>query len=321
MSSSPASASATAEKSAAKIGRWNARLAHDNTFLSYHRNAIIATVAGCALIQYRKGEDRPPLAGAGMLAMGGLYMYVGSALYVWQVLKLRVALRLSTPVVFWSLFNAAWPLGFWSVSLACILDETPTWLLDMLRRVEHRLPSALYSSLFLDPPALYPVCRLLTTLCTHEQTRLKTVLRHASKAQQAVVPGGLRLGGGSSNPLSDADVATIIKRRLERFAVLQAKLDVLARSEKPVPTALSAPILDTLLTELEMLSKVLEIDSMQGDTPLLRWFGGWPFSSEQQRLREELEAVGALLRRINAVKKLGSTGFVTTQTIKQYVGD
>ena len=69
MSSSPASASATAEKSAAKIGRWNARLAHDNTFLSYHRNAIIATVAGRALIQYRKGEDRPPLAGAGMLAM------------------------------------------------------------------------------------------------------------------------------------------------------------------------------------------------------------------------------------------------------------
>lgn len=55
-----------------KIARWSARLSHDNTFLSYHRNAIIATVAGCALIQYRKGEGRPPLAGAGLLTMGGL---------------------------------------------------------------------------------------------------------------------------------------------------------------------------------------------------------------------------------------------------------
>ena len=85
-------------------------------------------------------------------------MYVGSALYVWQVVKLRKALRLGPATVFWALFNAAWPLALWSVSLACILDETPHWLLEGLRRVEHVLPSALYSSLFLDPPALYPVC-------------------------------------------------------------------------------------------------------------------------------------------------------------------
>ena len=47
---------------AQRIARWTVRLSHDNTFLSYHRNAIIATVAGCALVQYRKGEGRPPLA-------------------------------------------------------------------------------------------------------------------------------------------------------------------------------------------------------------------------------------------------------------------
>ena len=36
---------------AQRIARWTVRLSHDNTFLSYHRNAIIATVAGCALVQ------------------------------------------------------------------------------------------------------------------------------------------------------------------------------------------------------------------------------------------------------------------------------
>ena len=88
----PAASDVAAREASAKIGRWSARLAHDNTFLSYHRNAIIATVAGCALIQYRKGEDRPPLAGAGLLAMGGLYMYIGSGLYIWQTGKLYVNL-------------------------------------------------------------------------------------------------------------------------------------------------------------------------------------------------------------------------------------
>ena len=58
-------------------------------------------------------------------------------------------------------FNALWPNALWSVSLACLLDETPTWLIEGLRHVEHRLPNVVRSSLFLDPPALYPVCRLL----------------------------------------------------------------------------------------------------------------------------------------------------------------
>ena len=173
----------SATEHAARISRWSARLAHDNTFLSYHRNAIIATVAGCALIQYRSAQDRPPLAGAGMLAMGGLYMYVGSGLYLWQTIKLRVPLNLGGPVVFWSLFNASWPLALWTVSLACLLDETPRWLLEGLRTVEHMLPTAIYSSLFVDPPALYPVCRLLQALIGHETTRLQTVSSHAERAQ------------------------------------------------------------------------------------------------------------------------------------------
>ncbi len=59
--------------------------AHDNTYLSYSRNAIISTVAGGALVQHHKAEGKPPLAGAGLLLMGGMFMYVGSGLYVYQV--------------------------------------------------------------------------------------------------------------------------------------------------------------------------------------------------------------------------------------------
>jgi hypothetical protein len=60
----------TAE-TASKIARWSLRMAHDNTFLSYHRNAMIATVAGAAMVQYRKGEGRPPLGAACLFAIGG----------------------------------------------------------------------------------------------------------------------------------------------------------------------------------------------------------------------------------------------------------
>ena len=223
----------------------SARLAHDNTFLSYHRNAIIATVAGCALIQYRKGEGRPPLAGTGLLIMGGLYIYVGSGLYIWQTWKLRHALRLGFPQMFWSVFNAMWPLAIWSVSLACLLDETPGWLIECLRRSEFALPATLRTSLFLDPPAIYPVCRLLHAVLRHEERRLQTVAKHAEEAElgsyrERPVDGDggrglsrsgrrLSLSGGwgvmqVGQPLSDADVATIIAKRLERLKVTATHL-------------------------------------------------------------------------------------------------
>lgn len=293
----PARAAADTSQNVAKIARWSARLAHDNTFLSYHRNAIIATVAGCALIRYRKDEDKPPLDGVGLLAMGGLYIYVGSGLYIWQTLKLATPLKLGTFQLGWSIFNALWPLALWTISLMCLVDEVPIWLLEVLRRAEPMLPRALRASLFLDPPALYPVCRLLASLKQQEEARLKAVRAHAHN----VAVGG---------PLSRSDVATIIERRLDRLGVLQTSLDELARSPRTVPTALAAPLLDTLNMEAMLLEKVLEIDLLQGDQNYVVWRAATAFSSDLRRLRDELEAVRALLRRIKAVKKLGSVGYV-----------
>ena len=51
--------------------------------------------------------------------------------------------------------------------------------------------------------------------------------------------------------------------------VLQAKIDLLARCERAVPTALAAPLLDMLHTEVEQLEKVLEVDTSQGASYVL----------------------------------------------------
>ena len=64
---------------AASLQKMSARLTLENTYLSYTRNAVISTVAGGALVQYHKSQGRPPLAGSGLLLMGGIFMYSGSA--------------------------------------------------------------------------------------------------------------------------------------------------------------------------------------------------------------------------------------------------
>ena len=44
-------------------------------------------------VQQNKGEGKPPLAGAGLLLMGGGFMYVGSATYIQLYFHLRGPLR------------------------------------------------------------------------------------------------------------------------------------------------------------------------------------------------------------------------------------
>ena len=66
--------------------------------------------------------------------------------------------------------------------------------------------------------------------------------------------------------------------------VLQAKIDLLARCESAVPTALAAPLLDMLHTEVEQLEKVLEVDTSQGDQSYLYWRITTFYSAEHRRL-------------------------------------
>lgn len=175
-------------------------------------------------------------------------MYGGSCSYLWHVYTLREALGLTSLGVIGSVCNAVcWPL-LWSTSIACLLDETPSWLLEGLRRVESHLPTVLRSSLFLDPPALYPVCKLLQGVIVDEDMRRQTVLRHAAGKWSLTKP--------VRAPLTDLDVVAIITRRLERLETLRAALNSFARSERAVPTVIAAPMLDKLRTEIEQLEKV-----------------------------------------------------------------
>jgi len=290
--SSPADA--VSLPAAAYVARWNARLSHDNTFLSYSRNAIISTVAGGALVQQNKAEGKPPLAGAGLLLMGGMFMYVGSALYAWQIMKLRRPMQLSTSTVIFGLFNAVWPTTLWSISLACVLEEYPPWLIEGLRSVESHLPSVLHSSLFFDPTSLYPVCKLLQGVIAQEEARLRTIRRHQAGHWSLTKPKRV--------PLTDADVASIVVRRIERLEMIQQKLNGYAKSERACPTAFAAPLLEKLRSEVLQLEKVLESDiAPQHDRRAVWWLASM-LSSEHRMLRDELDAVQALHRRIVAVK-------------------
>lgn len=240
-----------------RVSRWSLRLAHDNTFLSYARNAIIATVAGTALFQYRKGEGRPPLAAAGLLMMGGCYMYIGSGLYVWQILRLRHDLGLGPVAVGWAMFNAAWPVGLWSVSLACLVDETPDWLISGLSTAHAAgmLPTALAKHLFLQSTSLQPIVRLLDTVQQHEQSRLQMMKRPGASQQPY---GGredskdsrlVRRPSGGNLILTSKDYVTVISERLERLALLHARLRPMAVGEsRAIPTSQAWPQLSSNLS-------------------------------------------------------------------------
>ena len=279
------------------VGRWGTRFSWDNTFLSYHRNAMIATVAGGALIQQQKSESRTPLAGGGLLFMGGLYMYIGSGLYVYQVFKLARPLELSLRTRLFAVFNAFWPTGLWTVSLACLLDETPSWLLEVLRRVESHLPGVMRASLFLDPPALYPVCRLLSGVIAHEEERLRIVKRHAA--------GHWSLTQPVRAPLTAVDVASIIARRLERLHSLASSLDALAKAEQAVPTAIGAPLLSKLTVEVQQLEKVLEADTERHtDQSFLWWWIATLISTEYRSLVAEVSATPVLPHAVTSSRPL-----------------
>jgi len=221
-----------------------------------------------------------------MLMMGGLYMYVGSALYVWQVIKLRQGLRLGPVAVRWSMFNAAWPTALWSVSLACLLDETPGWLLEGLRLVGPYLPGVLYASLFVPSTSLQPIIGLLHRVQTDEQSRLRYRW---------------------DNPLlADDDYAMIIHQRVDRLEALEKKIAALCEDQQLIPSAQAMPLLDKLQAAAEQLQQALdaEVSRLEDASWLTRGLRllGLKQDPRVVKLQEEVKGVRMLVRRCIAVK-------------------
>jgi len=340
-SRAPSPPSINSAETASRIARWSLRLNADNTFLSYHRNAIIATVAGAAMVQYRKGEGRPPLAAACLFAIGGMYMYVGSFVYVLQAWRLRTTLSVSPAQFVLLTLHAAWPLTLWSVALTCLLEDTPSWLLNALARVERRLPTAIHRSLFLQPESLRPVVSLLEVVHAHESKRLQSGA--IGKAYRNVAADGKRVrsyqeidrerrrtsrralpesGPGDARDemaakremsasfgvvLSDLDYVAIIWLRLGRIAALHAQLAPLASSAKVVTTEDAIPLVEAVSETADQLEIALEAETKRiRDQSLLRSLlpEVWHrvLFTELARLEEELTAVRALSRRCEAVR-------------------
>lgn len=269
---------------------------------------MIATVAGSALVQYRKGEGRPPLAAAGLLAMGGLYTYIGSVLYVYQTLLLRRTLGLGAFTVLWAAINAVWPVVLWTISLACILDETPNWLLHSLCAVESLMPAALHSSFFIETRQLQPILRLLHSIQEHEARRLCTMQPQGLPLSQmhGIV---LRRQQTSTAVFTNAEYSNIISTRLERLQIIESKLARIADTQsKWVLTSTSIPLLDRLYSSISQLEIALEAEIHMAQMEEKSFFGwmksqvSWSLLVERRMLEDEFEAVQALKRRCVAVK-------------------
>mmetsp|Transcript_60629 Transcript_60629/g.169419 ORF Transcript_60629/g.169419 Transcript_60629/m.169419 type:complete len:210 (-) Transcript_60629:193-822(-) len=137
-----------ADTEAERIARWGLRMNLENTYLSWTRNSIIATVAGCAMIQYKvKHSDvkRMPISGVGFLLLGFSFMTMGSMNYLCAYWQLRTLLKVSTPSALWIGINGLLPPTVWISSVYCFLNGAPELMVDLLETMEdnHMLPRGL----------------------------------------------------------------------------------------------------------------------------------------------------------------------------------
>ena len=97
--------------------------------LNWMRNALNATGLGIALIHFRREIDnRPPLGGLVLCAMGLTYSYVGSALYLRAAWQMRRTLGLSTAAGATLVCHAFLAPAALTTAAMCFADRTPRWV-------------------------------------------------------------------------------------------------------------------------------------------------------------------------------------------------
>ena len=100
-------------------------IAHAHPRRNYMRNSLLATSVGLTMIHFRREiEERPPLGGLVMTALGLGYAFAGGACHLYAVARLRSSL-LSPLGTFAACAHAVAPPFMLSTAALCFLDRSP----------------------------------------------------------------------------------------------------------------------------------------------------------------------------------------------------
>ena len=109
---------------------WAAWANADTLHLNYMRNSLLATSVGLTMIHFRREiEERPPLGGLVMTALGLGYAFAGGASHLYAVARLRSSL-LSPLGTFAACAHAVAPPFMLTTAATCFLDRSPQWVKD-----------------------------------------------------------------------------------------------------------------------------------------------------------------------------------------------
>jgi len=151
-----ARASSTAAGSKAEFlkqraSQWGLRMSIENTYLSWTRNGVIATVAGCAMIQYKVSAEhlnRMPVSGFGCLLLGCSFWCLGPINYMWSYWVVREQLAMLWTDWAWVWFCGVGPPSLWLGSVYSFVHGAPPFVKRAMLDMDDRemLPNALRSS-------------------------------------------------------------------------------------------------------------------------------------------------------------------------------
>ena len=154
-------------------------LSLENTWLNYTRNALSATGVGAAFIEFRRHTDeKPPIGGALLILMGGMYVTLGSVSTLYSAALLRHELRARRVVAAFDddrVLPRRLSAGGWVVAGASALWPPLIW-------------GAAVSSLWGAPPGVLHRRRRRRVRVARDGTDRAQVLVDALKAHKARLP-------------------------------------------------------------------------------------------------------------------------------------
>lgn len=100
------------------------RFSNENSYLNWARNGVLSSAVGVAMYaqEHHRGAQ---LSGAGLLLLGFGYIGVGTAKYIYYILRFRHVMELSWGSVIGTISHASIALMIWLTATACFLESVP----------------------------------------------------------------------------------------------------------------------------------------------------------------------------------------------------